>query len=336
MQIFKLFCVDLHYNYGAQGRSAAFESTKDICQIRQVAFSGNSSSFTPFALTTSWTTTVQLKRATVCVFSPIIMLLNLSLSVICALFSLVSARNGGFYDNIKSVLTLTQTNFGHLVEQSPKAVLVEFYSPNCGHCVQLKDTWKALASDLTPHIPVGAINCQDEQGLCGRYSIRGVPAIKLFTRDERGKMLVMDFNEGKRDRTTIGNWAKRLAPSHVQKVSNVKKDDSILNLEQFLNKQETLPHVLLVKRDTMVATLAYKTLSVEFRDRVVVGIASGKGGFDLANQADIEVDGDEDVLVVFPSGGAKGFRYGEKIAYTSLHEYMERLAKGEIDSRQDL
>lgn len=71
-----------------------------------------------------------------------------------------------------------------------RPVLVEFYSPTCPHCVNLVGVWRKVARNLAGHVVVGGVNCREDP-LCGQYNVKGVPSIKLFTKDDRGKMLVL-------------------------------------------------------------------------------------------------------------------------------------------------
>ena len=47
-----------------------------------------------------------------------------------------------------SVVTLTSDNFADEVTNADADVMVEFYAPWCGHCMQLKPTYKKLAAEF--------------------------------------------------------------------------------------------------------------------------------------------------------------------------------------------
>lgn len=55
--------------------------------------------------------------------------------------------------------------------------LLEFYAPWCGHCRSLAPKWSKLAASLKNIVKVGAINCDDEQSLCGEHKC--APALLL-------------------------------------------------------------------------------------------------------------------------------------------------------------
>ena len=66
-----------------------------------------------------------------------------------------------------------------------QAVLLEFYSSWCGHCIQFSPVYKALAEATRfwrPCVVVAAINCADAQNFpeCRRYGLRGYPTLRLF------------------------------------------------------------------------------------------------------------------------------------------------------------
>lgn len=58
--------------------------------------------------------------------------------------------------------------------------MVEFYTPWCGHCKNLKPEYVALARELQGYAKVGAVDCTDEERLCEEHGIKGYPTLKLF------------------------------------------------------------------------------------------------------------------------------------------------------------
>lgn len=61
-------------------------------------------------------------------------------------------------------------------------MIVKFYSPGCGHCIQLAPTWEKLAEKLrNTNVRVGKINCLENPTVCTRYIIQGYPTIKFIT-----------------------------------------------------------------------------------------------------------------------------------------------------------
>lgn len=46
------------------------------------------------------------------------------------------------------------------------------FSYRCGHCVALKPAWIEAATSLNGKVRMGAVDCTDNQGVCGKYGIR--------------------------------------------------------------------------------------------------------------------------------------------------------------------
>lgn len=63
-----------------------------------------------------------------------------------------------------------------------KAVLVDFYLNNCGHCKRLKPEYESLAKKYSnnPHITFAAVNAY-EQTTNDRYGITGYPTLLFFS-----------------------------------------------------------------------------------------------------------------------------------------------------------
>lgn len=87
------------------------------------------------------------------------------------------------YDDKSDVVKLTKANFKSTVSREArgnKVILLEFYSPGCGHCQQLAPTLSKLASSLKGAATVAAVDCTAEQAICSGYSIQGYPSLKLL------------------------------------------------------------------------------------------------------------------------------------------------------------
>jgi thioredoxin 1 len=78
------------------------------------------------------------------------------------------------------VHTLTDSNFDQSVIKSAKPVLVDFWAEWCGPCRRLAPTVDELATDYDGRIVVGKLNVDDNPGVAGRFSIRGIPTLLLF------------------------------------------------------------------------------------------------------------------------------------------------------------
>jgi thioredoxin-like negative regulator of GroEL len=73
----------------------------------------------------------------------------------------------------------------HVLDASHrKPVLVEFYAPWCGHCLEVMPEIRRAAILLEGVAHVAAINCDKEQRLCQWAGIRAYPEIRLYTKGE--------------------------------------------------------------------------------------------------------------------------------------------------------
>jgi thioredoxin 2 len=59
-------------------------------------------------------------------------------------------------------------------------LLVDFWAPWCGPCLQFAPTFEAAAKELEPKLRLVKINTEEQTGLAARYAIRSIPTLMLF------------------------------------------------------------------------------------------------------------------------------------------------------------
>ena len=106
----------------------------------------------------------------------------------------------------EKVQTLTDNNFDQSVIKSGKPVLVDFWAEWCGPCKRLAPTVDELATDYDGRVVVGKLNVDDNPGIAGRFSIRGIPTLLLFKGGQIVEQIV-----GLADKDTL----KKLIEKHV-------------------------------------------------------------------------------------------------------------------------
>jgi len=106
----------------------------------------------------------------------------------------------------EKVQTLTDSNFDQSVIKAGKPVLVDFWAEWCGPCRRLAPTVDELATDYDGRVVVGKLNVDDNPGIAGRFSIRGIPTLLLFKGGQIVEQIV-----GLADKDTL----KKLIEKHV-------------------------------------------------------------------------------------------------------------------------
>lgn len=74
------------------------------------------------------------------------------------------------------------SDFDVLVEgDAPnQLVLVYFWAQGCAPCLVLKPMLEALVTELDGKIKVFSVDADQEQALCARFQVKGLPSVKIF------------------------------------------------------------------------------------------------------------------------------------------------------------
>lgn len=139
--------------------------------------------------------------------------------LLSSLFFIFFSSAYALYPSSSDVVSLTASNFDRLVEQSDAVWVVEFFAPWCGHCQALVPEYTKAATALKGVVKVGAVNCDDEKSLPGRFGVRGFPTIKIFGADKKKPL---DYN-GARTAQGIVDSALDAAKKKVQASLSGKK-----------------------------------------------------------------------------------------------------------------
>ncbi|KAI8642221.1 hypothetical protein BD408DRAFT_367073 [Parasitella parasitica] len=251
-----------------------------------------------------------------------------TLLAVCANLALTQA----FYGPRDDVTELTPHNFGPAILDTDQLVAVEFYAPWCGHCQKLAPEWKKVATNLKGLVNIGAIDCDVEanKGLCAMYEIKGFPTIKVFSpelrKDKRtGQMTKVPTDyQGPRDAKSMVDYFLSSQPSNVQFVKWNEKDvksKKSITLNNFLQtKNETLPKALLFTNKPTTTPL-YKALSIDFKDRMLVGEVK-QSERNIVGEYGIESF--PTLLIISPEHGVVKFE--GKLNRENLKTFMEKHA----------
>ncbi|KAF3446998.1 hypothetical protein FNV43_RR12178 [Rhamnella rubrinervis] len=142
-------------------------------------------------------------------------------SFFLVVFCLVSLALTGIHaeesESKEFVLTLDRSNFSDTVSKHD-FIVVEFYSPTCGHCKKLAPEYEKAASILSindPPLVLAKVDAIEEvnKGLASEYGVQGYPTIKIL---RNGAKTVREYN-GPREADGIVAYVKRQSgPASVE------------------------------------------------------------------------------------------------------------------------
>jgi len=79
-----------------------------------------------------------------------------------------------------NVLTVTDANFQSEVLESDQPVLVDFWAPWCGPCVQLSPIIDEIADAKVGTAKVAKVNVDENGQIAGKFRINSIPALLFF------------------------------------------------------------------------------------------------------------------------------------------------------------
>ena len=79
-----------------------------------------------------------------------------------------------------NVLNITDANFDAEVLKSDVPVLVDFWAPWCGPCIQLGPVIDQVADATVGKAKVAKVNVDESAQLAAKYRVNSIPALLVF------------------------------------------------------------------------------------------------------------------------------------------------------------
>ena len=70
--------------------------------------------------------------------------------------------------------------FDKHITRNDLPVLVDFWAPWCGPCLQMAPAFEQAAAELEPDVRLAKVNTEEAQALGQRFNIRSIPTLALF------------------------------------------------------------------------------------------------------------------------------------------------------------
>jgi protein disulfide-isomerase A1 len=134
--------------------------------------------------------------------------MNRFLTVVCLVLTINAFINASSYEEEDDVLVLHVSDFDAAVAEF-KYLLVDFYAPWCGPCIQLAPEYAKAAKSLkesNSKVRLAKVDATIETSLAQKFKVNGYPTIKFFISGEP-----IEYGGG-RTGEGIVNWLKKSGP----------------------------------------------------------------------------------------------------------------------------
>ncbi len=80
-----------------------------------------------------------------------------------------------------NIINVTDDSFENDVLKASGAVLVDFWAPWCGPCKQIAPILTEIAAEMSGQITIAKIDIDDNPNTPGKYGVRGIPTLMVFS-----------------------------------------------------------------------------------------------------------------------------------------------------------
>ncbi|MDI1273722.1 thioredoxin TrxC [Polaromonas sp.] len=77
-------------------------------------------------------------------------------------------------------VNLDEAAFDRHITRSQIPVLIDFWAPWCGPCLQMAPAYEQAAAQLEPAVRVAKVDTEAARNLGARFNIRSIPTLALF------------------------------------------------------------------------------------------------------------------------------------------------------------
>ena len=130
------------------------------------------------------------------------------------------------------VLELDALSLPKAIEKHKKLLLVEFYSPDCGHCRSLEPVLEEAADLLRGSASIIKIDSRNAYELSQRYGVRQTPTLVLFQNGQEVTAARSDL-QGFRTKDSLVPYVLRFKGPVVKDIKAAKDVDKLVKANEF-------------------------------------------------------------------------------------------------------
>jgi len=153
-------------------------------------------------------------------------------SVGCTIVALLSgfgcsAATGG------TVIDVDSQSLAKIIAKHKRPLLVEWFTPTCGHCVRLEPVLESVAAHFQGKLTVVRIDSRSGGALNHRYGVKATPTMLLFKDGEQIVAARKDL-QGYRTFDTLTYFLQHYVVPNPLEVSNITDIDQIVDEQGFV------------------------------------------------------------------------------------------------------